>query len=507
MSSGVPFPAHVTLAMRGLLLVSWMGLLLPGHAGPSPESATPPLTSSASPGPQALKHDVHVAVETNAPHAVTATNGAAPKVKFFNWKSSREGWDGVRLELERKTLLGQILPGITNAQQTTLAKAVGLSGPATNSYRVHLAEARMSAKIGGKLAYDGAAYVADKEFQDFDAGVGLRRARVYAKGDCLLVWPVSYEIEIGYVPSQFYLENSYVAFRNIPWIGELKVGQYQAPMSLDMVTSSRDISFMETAAPIEALAPGVNAGLQIGQPVLHQRATWKLGLFTDGVGEDVGEASKDYGRAIFRVTALPLYYADADHPHSTRLLHLGLSANVLYSASSSIRYHSRPESRLAPYVIDTGDMAAQGSEVIGVEAAWVNGPFSVQGEYVRSWVHEDNGQSPSFNGFYASASWFLTGESRPYDRIEGMFGRVVPRRNFNWGKGGWGAWELVGRYSFVNLNSDDVQGGRLSMMTAGLNWYLHSHVKWRFNCGFGHVSGQTPAGNLTLFETRVELDF
>ena len=42
-------------------------------------------------------------------------------------------------------------------------------------------------------------------------------------------------------------------------------------------------------------------------------------------------------------------------------------------------------------------------------------------------------------------SWFLTGESRPYDRQNGCFSRVIPRKNFDWGQGGWGAWELAGR--------------------------------------------------------------
>jgi phosphate-selective porin OprO/OprP len=184
-----------------------------------------------------------------------------------------------------------------------------------------------------------------------------------------------------------------------------------------------------------------------------------------------------------------------------------LSANLLYSASSSVRYQSRPESHLAPYVVDTGDMAADGALVIGAEAAWVNGPFSVQGEYLHSSVRENNGQVPGFNGFYALASWFLTGESRPYDRSEGKFERVIPKKNFDFGRGGWGAWELAGRYSFVNLDSADIHGGRLSMLMAEVNWYLHSHVKWRFNYGFGHVSGRTPEGNLNVFQTRVEVDF
>ena len=44
------------------------------------------------------------------------------------------------------------------------------------------------------------------------------------------------------------------------------------------------------------------------------------------------------------------------------------------------------------------------------------------------------------------------------------------------------------------------------MLMTGVNWYLHAHVKWRFEYGFGHVSGIQPEGNLNIFQTRVEAD-
>ena len=48
--------------------------------------------------------------------------------------------------------------------------------------------------------------------------------------------------------------------------------------------SSRDMMFMESAAAIQALAPGVNAGMQVGRPVFGERMTWALGLFTNAAG-------------------------------------------------------------------------------------------------------------------------------------------------------------------------------------------------------------------------------
>jgi phosphate-selective porin len=79
--------------------------------------------------------------------------------------------------------------------------------------------------------------------------------------------PVSYKIEIGYIPHRFNLNEAWLSSRHIDYIGYLKVGVYGPPMGLDMITSSRDLTFMEPATVLQALAPGNEAGIQIGQPV------------------------------------------------------------------------------------------------------------------------------------------------------------------------------------------------------------------------------------------------
>jgi hypothetical protein len=128
--------------------------------------------------------------------------------KSVYWKSSWLGWNGLQLELTRKTLLGRILPGSTNIEQPILGKLPGLSTLGTNNYRLRLEEDKMTMKIRAKIAVNGAAYVTGKEFHGFDDGFEVRRARLNAQGDCLLMLPVSYELEVGYIPNQFYIENS-----------------------------------------------------------------------------------------------------------------------------------------------------------------------------------------------------------------------------------------------------------------------------------------------------------
>ena len=43
------------------------------------------------------------------------------------------------------------------------------------------------------------------------------------------------------------------------------------------------------------------------------------------------------------------------------------------------------------------------------------------------------------------------------------------------------AWEVAARYSYLNLNDGPIQGGVLSGLTLGLNWYLNTNLKFQFD--------------------------
>ena len=95
-------------------------------------------------------------------------------------------------------------------------------------------------------------------------------------------------------------------------------------------------------------------------------------------------------------------------------------------------------------------------------------------------------------------SWMLTGESRPYHA--GNVGNVEPT-------GRWGAFELLLRYSVLDLDDAPVQGGREHDWTLGANWYLTTHFKVQLNV----VRAWSDRGGSSLdpriFEARVQLMF
>jgi phosphate-selective porin OprO/OprP len=260
---------------------------------------------------------------------------------------------------------------------------------------------------------------------------------------------------------------------------------------------------MEIAAPTQAFAPGVKPGILFGGPVLDGRMTWGLGWFSGSGSAELGSFSAQ-ATSAGRVTGLPV---DREGEGTRDLVHLGLNASVALGAAHPIRYQARPESHLAPYIADTRDIAADNAYLAGVEAAVVRGPFSLQGEFFHATVNPRRGGMLNFGGFYLYGSWFLTGESRPYDRSAGVFSRLQPLRDLSLRGGAPGAIELGVRYSHVDLTDGAVRGGIMDLVTLGLNWYWNPYLRMRFNYIVGNVRSGSQNGNLNILQTRLELDF
>lgn len=401
------------------------------------------------------------------------------------WKVSLEGWDGIHFDMAKRP------PGADDG---------GNPEGAPSPDRSKLA---FAGKFGAKFAQDGAAFWNVKNMDGFEDGWEVRRARIYMAGDVFLLFPWSFQIEVGKTGRTFTVEESYLTLRNFPRVGILQMGQFQAPMSLEGTMPSRDVTFMEESSAVMALAPGTNTGLKLGRPAFGDRMTWALGLFTSMPVTDEGDASKA-GRAMFRLTWLARDELGADVPG---LIHLGVSGSHLFTGADRVQYRSRPESHLAPYTVDTGDIEARGADTTGLEGAWVKGPVSIQAEVLQSWVNRNKPGGARFWGSYIAASWFVTGESRTYSRREGKFIRQEVSRPFSLKHGGSGALEMAVRYSVVDLNSGGVHGGKMRSVTAGLNWYVNPNLKLRLNAVAARSDLATPASRMSLAEIRIEFDF
>jgi phosphate-selective porin OprO/OprP len=145
--------------------------------------------------------------------------------------------------------------------------------------------------------------------------------------------------------------------------------------------------------------------------------------------------------------------------------------------------------------------------LLGLEGALVDGAFSLQGEVMASRIDLRGGSDADLFGGYLQASYFLTGEHRPYSRSSGVFGQVRPKRSFD-GKGNWGAWEVAARCSYLDLDDPAVDAGTLHDLALGLNWYLNPNVRVMWN--YVHSILDTNAvddGDADLLMMRVQVAF
>jgi len=357
-------------------------------------------------------------------------------------------------------------------------------------------------EFGGRIQADYAFYKDDPGLDMGDGGE-FRRARLFAKGK---IGDFHYKAQYDFAGNGVAIKDLYIKYTGLPV--SIKVGNFKEPFSLEELTSSKYITFMERAMP-NAFAPSRH----IGASVSGHGDFWSasVGTFAGSASGTTSGVDSNFD-LTGRITAAPLH-------EKGRVIHLGAGINYgLPNSTRTLRFRERPESHVThKRLVNTGNITNIDSVLkYGLEGAVVWGPASIQGEYVRTNVNFQNGAAnePNFDGFYVFASWFLTGESRPYSVKKGSFGRVHPNQNFQLGADGWGAWEVAARFSQLDLEDTGIAGGKEQNITVGLNWYPHPHLRWMFN--WVHASADrsplAPTATTTnfgpdVFQMRAQVDF
>jgi phosphate-selective porin OprO/OprP len=252
---------------------------------------------------------------------------------------------------------------------------------------------------------------------------------------------------------------------------KLVVGKTKQTFDYEMVGDAANLPQLERVQSPFFVSRDV--GLKLTRVIgAAQRMTAAAGVFNDWFvdGDSLEESGTD---VTARFTGL-LH----DEDGGASFLHLGLSSRYVGAENGSLRYKGRPESNVADNYVDTGDLSADHAWHLGLEALWNEGPCSLLAEYDHAWVEAPSSGDPEFSGGYVTASWVLTGETRPYDRTVGYARRVMP-------EGPWGAPELVARLSREDLDDGAVQGGAFDKSYLGVNWWATR--RWKLGLGWGHT--------------------
>jgi phosphate-selective porin OprO/OprP len=411
-----------------------------------------------------------------------------------NRRLAERGADASGDELEKR---------VSELEKVTKKDKDGLFAYWNNGIRLDSASGAFKLRIGGRLQSDWswfwhASGVEEETGQEIEAGGEFRRARLHVGGT--IYKNVEFMNEFDFAGGTTKFRDVWAAV-NVECLGRVQVGSMKEPFGLEEQVSDLFINQIERHSPSEAFAPSYNTGFMVSNTCADQRVAWAVGVFRDAndAGNDVGNTASGEYNVTGRVTGRP-YVAD----EGKRFLHVGGAASLREPSGESVTFKAHPELHLAPELVNTGPLAADEVRLYEAEAAFVSGPLHCEAEYYMTEVAGAGaGHDATFTGWAAQAGWFLTGESRPYKADNGTFGRVGPARNYD-GEGGAGAWELVGRYSALDLNDDSVQGGHMEAVSAGVNWYLNPNTKVMLDWVHARV---VDLGSLNGLVMRFQVDF
>ncbi len=344
-------------------------------------------------------------------------------------------------------------------------------------------------RFHGRFQFDGAQF--DSTNPLFVNDVKVRRGRISFAGNLFGGSSMKIEYELsGSTPGP----KSMYFRQKLSKKTVVTVGHFKVPVSLQTATSSRYNTFMERSLPNVG-----TTGYRLGMMAATYGKFWSAasgvtgGRLTDQYKVD-NEGVGFFARGVLNPVRSKNY-----------LLHIALGTEIRrYGTGDSVRLRSRPESDLTDIrMVDTLNIVDLDQSLrYTAEFAWKYRSLQFQSEYITVNMTRRSGAELDFDGWYAQAGWFITGESRRYNRRKGSFRRTNPEHAY-------GAWEVAIRHSELDLNSLDILGGAQSNDSIALNYYATESV--RFSLNYIEASAQPNSigadEDLSIIEGRFQFIF
>jgi phosphate-selective porin OprO/OprP len=278
------------------------------------------------------------------------------------------------------------------------------------------------------------------------------------------------------------------------------VGEQEEGVGMERLSHGEDLTFMERSTMSEAYKKSHALGVRFTGTAAGGLMTWSAGWFNNWLTDHESFAASGNSYAG-RVTGLLL-----DQDGGRELVHVGASGSYTQAQDGAVQSKSRPEVHEAPDFVDTGSFPADHTSGVGFELAAVHGPFTITSEYTLADVSAPASGNPRFSGWYVTASWILTKETRPYEHSKGLFGQLVPDSPFSFRGGGIGAFELAARYSWINLTSQAIQGGKFDRWSGALSWFPTKVWRFEFDYGYGRLQRFGTTGLTRFYQLRLQFE-
>ena len=352
-----------------------------------------------------------------------------------------------------------------------------------NGLGIKSKDGNTTAQFTGRIHMDyrsySPVYGAGQTTDSYQDALEVRRGRFGVRGQ--IAKDFKYQLlanfgnDVGASSSSTTMDEMWVNYAANPEM-QFQFGLFKMPFSLEQLTSSNNLDFMERSLIGQndsELIPAKETGFMLhGVP--------KPGL-TYAIAASRGKANKnaefdgfDYiGRVttnIAELTGSKAYVA-----------HLGAAYSAGEIKSGVAPVSGRTESRMqSGWFTGPALSGATTRTRQGLEAAFAYNSLKVQGEQFNFKYDPLTGNDQEIKGYYVQAVYNLTGESHAYK--DGAFGWIKPNNPID--KGGKGAWQVGVRMSEFDASDITVTTGksnRATAMTYGLTWFCTDNLRFMVN--------------------------
>ncbi|TFW71007.1 porin [Methylotenera oryzisoli] len=314
---------------------------------------------------------------------------------------------------------------------------------------------------------------------------------------------------------------------------KIRAGKYKPFVGLERLQGGSDIKFVERSYVTNAILPNRDVGVSVYGDVFGDKLSYAVGVnngVVDGGNATTGNEFDGSKEVTARLFATP-FKDDANALSGLGFGIAGTYTNIDGERNLDFTNTSAADATrngLPSYLTDgqqtffrygSASVADGKRSRITPQASYYYGPLGLITEYARvnqdvslltnttsnapSVIAANSSKTLSHDAWQVAVSYLLTGE-------DASFRGVKPKNNFDIDKGGWGAWELVARYSEINLDSDTFKNKNTGSFstgtyanlsesaksakswTAGVNWYLNQNAKVQLN--YSHTSFDGGAG-------------
>ena len=352
-------------------------------------------------------------------------------------------------------------------------------------------------RFRGNLAVDGRWFM-DKSTPESSDTFLFRKVRPYIEGT------IDNDYDFRFMPDfgggKTIIVDAFMTARILPWLA-VQAGKFKGPVGLERLQPDQYNRFMELGLPSD-LVPNRDLGVEIGGDILGGTFGYAIGEFngvTDGNSTDANtnpDADSNDGKKDTEGRLFTQPFINSGIP-GLRGLGFGIAGTYVQAVGSATNtllasYKTTGQNTFFNYRTGTTGTFADGRrERWSPQAYYYVGSFGALAEYVESeqdvsrqltTTTKRSGKVDN-SAYQVSLSYFLTGEAA-------TFNSITPRTTFHLGGGGWGAWEVVARYSELKIDNAAFAGGTQSFADptasprnaratgVGINWWLNANVKW-----------------------------